>query len=249
MNSSDICDMLENVIRCEECFKSFQSRDELEDHTNMHRKQLVQQFAAQQVSKEKIKEIGSSRFPRIDIVRVSMRNHAYMQPFVSHPIKPISSSPNISKKPDSLPKITTLQALDDLFAPTKSTKPKVKSKTSNVNHFETKTPAASKENFLEELDKVIENSAAFKSQNIKSSSQVESKKSYGYNTSISTEPLEIKTEKGTKILKPKQSSTNQIASPKSGALINKATPLKSQLLCKKKQDVNGTPGTSRATVR
>jgi len=169
VNTSDVCAVLDKVIRCEECFKSFQSEQQLQEHLVTHGKPSVEQFAAQQVSKEKFEEINSSAFPKINLVRVSMKNHGYIQSKQLLDIEIGSSNlasipspilPSVCKKSESLAKVTTLQALDDLLAPTKksNTKQGVKIK-STVNDVKNPAQTASKQHFLKEIDKVFEMSS------------------------------------------------------------------------------------------
>merc|ERR1712096_306660 len=106
---SDICDVLVNIFRCEECFKSFQSAEQFNDHTKMHKKELLQKFASRPITEEKYLEISSSRFPKIYLSPVSMKNHSYIQ-LLTQPI--MKTDVTLVKKPEPLAKMTTLQALD-----------------------------------------------------------------------------------------------------------------------------------------
>ena len=152
---SDICDVLVNIFRCEECFQSFQSAEQFNDHTKTHKNELLQKFASRPITEEKYLEISSSRYPKIGLCPVSMKNHPYIQ-LLTQPI--MKTDVTFVKKPEPLAKMTTLQALDDLFAPIKSTKKTLKP----IIPSENKSSDSSKKKFLKELDKVFEKSSKTK---------------------------------------------------------------------------------------
>jgi len=242
--------VLDNVIRCEECFKSFQSESELEEHVVMHRKLSVQQFASQRVSGEKIREISGSRVPRIDLVRVSMKNHDYIQNKVVHKINPpvevSSGSPSDTKKADTIPRITTLQALDDLFAPCKSTKPaNIKPKLSKATEAGRQSSAAVKENFLKELDKVFENSSKLGQSFNKEVKLISKTPEVAI---VEESKIALKEER---ISKPSQSVVNQYPADRSGTSQLKTTTTLSKSRQQKKQQepLAGTVDVNRKAAK
>merc|ERR1712179_886796 len=148
-NAGEACDILENVIRCNECFKSFQSNPELMEHSTIHEKLSVEEFASQKVTKAKFEEIRDSKFPKINLARVSLKNHEYIQ---TSNLNHVDSKSTL-KKPESISKITTLQALDGLFAPTKSSNTKHGAR---IKPSDSDVKMSASKSFMKEIDKVFE---------------------------------------------------------------------------------------------
>merc|ERR1712142_387718 len=116
---NDSCDILDDIIRCKECFKSFNSNEDLITHLECHRKSLFHLFKDNNIPDSKLMSIRSSKYPIINISPVSLTNHPPVKvdkfTRIETKLKDADLSANISK-------VTTLQALDDLMAPKRNTK-------------------------------------------------------------------------------------------------------------------------------
>jgi len=195
-NAGEACDILDNVIRCKECFKSFQSKPELIKHSMIHEKLSVEQFAYQKVPPAKLEEIKDSKFPKINLVRVSLKNHGYIQTsqIMEHEDLHRVNSKSTVKKPESLPKITTLQALDGLFAPAKSSNTK---QCSRIKPPDSDVKMSASKSFMKEIDKVFEMSTKLShnsKDNVKPSLKVQ-------NNMIFSSSIEESTKNKTPLLK------------------------------------------------
>merc|ERR1712142_127928 len=118
-HQNDSCDILDDIIRCRECFKSFNSNEDLITHSECHRKSLLHLFKINNITDSKLMSIRSSKYPIINISPVSLTNHPPVKvdkfTRIETKLKDADLSANISK-------VTTLQALDDLMAPKRNIK-------------------------------------------------------------------------------------------------------------------------------
>merc|ERR1712142_434064 len=116
---NDSCDILDDIIRCKECFKSFNSNEDLITHLECHRKSLFHLFKDNNIPDSKLMSIRSSEYPIINISPVSLTNHPPVKvnnfTRIETKLKDSDLSANISK-------VTTLKALDDLMAPKRNIK-------------------------------------------------------------------------------------------------------------------------------
>ena len=114
-DNSDICDEVVNVVRCTECFQSFTSMAALNIHLELHRRE---KFCPHKwLTEDKYDRIVGSKFPEINIERVSLENHGYIFPKTESKQK--MAGPYESKTAP-VEKMTTLQALDSLFGSNKN---------------------------------------------------------------------------------------------------------------------------------
>ena len=102
-SEDDICDEVETVVRCGECFQSFNSSAALTLHSKVHRGSKVEINLGQWLTEERCRAIAGSRFPEINVEPVSLENHDYVP----------------RKREVSVPKMTTLQALESLLGSSK----------------------------------------------------------------------------------------------------------------------------------
>ena len=95
-------DVITNVLRCKECFKSFTSKVDLDGHVKIHsEEETVSEVSFEpEVFNENIwltvsksNEIANSKFPSINLQPVSTKNHKYI-----HPNKPTHRSKIVEAK-------------------------------------------------------------------------------------------------------------------------------------------------------
>ena len=151
-NVQDLCDVVTNIVRCGECFKSFISNEELTNHKKTHVVGITEETSRKErfdenmwLTPAKEAQISCSPFPVIRIQQVAIKGHGYIYPKsnviseekeapeekliidkVQAEIKISSAEPKIEEKVSekSLEKnLTVLQALDSLFQPSKKAKP------------------------------------------------------------------------------------------------------------------------------
>ena len=153
-NVKDLCDVVTNIVRCGECFKSFISNEELANHKKTHVVGVTEETSRKErfdenmwLTSAKEAKISSSTFPVIRLQQVSTKDHGYIYPKsnvhseekeapeekliigkVQAEEKICSAEIKIEEKvPEkSMEKnLTVLQALDSLFQPSKKAKPSV----------------------------------------------------------------------------------------------------------------------------
>jgi len=234
-NAGEACDILDNVIRCKECFKSFQSKSELTKHSMIHEKLSVEQFASQKVTQAKFEEIQDSKFPKINLVRVSLKNHGYIQStqiMVHDDLHHVDSKSTV-KKSESLTKITTLQALDGLFAPTKSSNTK---QSARIKPPDSDVKMSASKSFMKEIDKVFEMSTKLSQNsknNVKPSLKVQSNGTFSSTEESTKNKTSLLNRKSYPKLPEEPPSSNEYAvltnkSHSPVGLQTKNTPLKSK---------------------
>ena len=86
--SRELVDVITNVLRCKECFKSFLSKEDLDAHIKTHSgkasevSKSVEEIDVYDANKwltvSKAKEISSSAFPSINLRLESAKNHDYI---------------------------------------------------------------------------------------------------------------------------------------------------------------------------
>ena len=90
--SRELVDVITNVLRCKECFKSFLSMEDLDAHIKTHSGKAFGSEVSKSVEEKdvfdankwltvsKAKEISSSSFPSINLRLESAKNHEYIYP-------------------------------------------------------------------------------------------------------------------------------------------------------------------------
>lgn len=77
--NKDLVDVIINVLRCKECFKSFISKEDLDCHIKTHSEK--DEFDENKwLTDSKEKQISSSRLPFINVRRESTKDHGYIYP-------------------------------------------------------------------------------------------------------------------------------------------------------------------------
>ena len=106
---SDSCDVVVSVVRCHQCFQSFTSREALALHAATHRPDQENFNPSQWLTQTKSSLIAGSKFPVLNMERVSLENHDYIFQQTARKERQVG------------PKMTTLQALDSLLGSSKKT--------------------------------------------------------------------------------------------------------------------------------
>merc|ERR550517_1501150 len=112
-NDDDICAEVDNLVRCGECFQSFNSSADLSLHSDLHRGGGAEVSLSSWLTEERCRRIASSRFPEINLEAVSLEHHDYIARQ-----KAVRQS---GGGEDPVPKMTTLQALESLLGSSKKT--------------------------------------------------------------------------------------------------------------------------------
>ena len=125
--SQEVCDVITNVLRCQLCFKSFFSQEDLDLHSKSHSMPMETNLETsfnehQWLTLERETKICETAFPKIKLNPVSLKGHDYIFGKMDEGVVEAKSKDDQEKvvkekEGKKVKNMTVLQALDSLLQP------------------------------------------------------------------------------------------------------------------------------------